>query len=181
MTILSVAVNDPVDAPKTNQLIDHVNASPGRAIFTSNGVWAVPSGVHKFRVYLAAGGGGAEPDTTGGGGDTFFTIPGGPGFDAHLASCDFAGVDIGTSFAITIGAGGGISGGTGGSTSFGASFSATGAVGYTNKGTVTFPSGALAPMYHSVMRYLNSSGQGYGQGGAGSGAAGRPGIVVIEW
>lgn len=176
MTIPSVAVDDPVEAVTANALISHVNTSPGRRSFTSNNVWAVPAGVHKFRVYLAAGGSGGYPDTVGGGGET---IPGTPGKSAHLASADFAGVDIGTSFAITIGAGGASSGGTGGTTSFGATFSATGATD-ASKGTVTFPGASVSNMYHGNDRYVNSSGIGYGSGG-GVGAAGAQGIVVIEW
>ena len=57
MTIASVAADEPVQASTTNQLIANVNASPGIAIFTANGTFSVPNGVHKFMVTLCGGGG----------------------------------------------------------------------------------------------------------------------------
>ena len=59
MTIATVAADDPVTASAINQLIANVNASPGVAIITSNTTWAVPNGVHKFRVSICGGGGSA--------------------------------------------------------------------------------------------------------------------------
>jgi hypothetical protein len=185
MTLSTVAVDDPVLASREQQIIAHVNASPGRQIFTSNGTFSVPNGVHKFRVFLAAGGAGGRSYTTGGGGEDSYIIPGAAGNSAHMASCDFSGVDIGTSFAVTIGAGGAGPDGTGGSTSFGSTFSATGAS-TGGKGTVTFPSGDVRASYHGNGMYANSAGRGYGQGGDGydgvsSGSGGTQGVVVVEW
>jgi hypothetical protein len=181
MTLSTVAVDDPILASREQEIIAHVNASPGRAIFTSNGTFSIPNGVHKFRVYLAAGGGGGIPAT---GGDT--VIDGSPGPNAHLVSAEFAGIDIGTSFAVTVGAGGIAVGGMGGTSSFGPSFSATGAeTGTGSKGTVTWPA-APNGMYHANGLFMNVDGKSYGQGGDGGTAfvsplPGMNGIVVVEW
>lgn len=180
MTLNAVAVDDPVLASQHNQVFSHVNASPGRQIFTSNGTFSVPEGIHKFRVYLAPGGAGGHPDTTGGGGEDSYVIPGEDGQSSHLVSAEFSGVDIGTSFAVTIGAGGSFPEGTGGTTSFGSTFSCTGATSGGSKGTVTLPSSPNA-MYHMNGLYMSSGGWSYGQGGAGGSGAGRQGIVVVEW
>lgn len=179
MTLSTVAVDDPILASREQQIIAHVNASPGRAIFTSNGTFSVPNGVHKFRVYLAAGGAGGHPDTMGGAGEDSYIIFGAAGNSSHLSSAEFVGVDIGTSFAVTIGAGGVGPDSTGGTTSFGSTYSATGATSG-DKGTVTFPSSPNA-MYHSNGLYMSSGGWQYGQGGAGGGNNGYQGIVVVEW
>ena len=179
MTLSTVAVGDPILASREQQIIAHVNASPGRQIFTSNGTFSVPNGVHKFRVYLAAGGAGGYPDSAGGGGEESHVIPGIAGNSAHLSSAEFVGVDIGTSFAITIGAGGVGVGAAGGTTSFGSTYSATGATSG-SKGTVTFPSSPNA-MYHTNGLYMNSGGWAYGQGGSGGSVNGYQGIVVVEW
>jgi len=179
MTISSVAVDDPVEAPTVNQLIDNVNASPGRAILTSNGNWSVPSGVHKFKVTLCGGGSGAQPDQVGGGGEDSYIIPGLPGTSSHMISACFAGIDVGTTYVVTVGAAGAASQGTGGTTSFGTSLVSPGAA-YGNKGSVSSGGGAAQLLYYDHV-YLSSAGWRYGDGGAGSGAAGRAGICVIEW
>src|SRR5574337_433503 len=106
--IESVAVDNPVLASTMNQVIDNVNSSPGRAVFTANGSWTVPSGVHKFKVTMCGGGGrGGEGYSyfggeSGGGG----TWNGGPGGDSPMISAVIAGQAVGATFAVTVGAAG---------------------------------------------------------------------------
>lgn len=50
MTLSTVAVDDPILASREQQIIANINASPGRQVFTSNGTFSVPNGIHKFRV-----------------------------------------------------------------------------------------------------------------------------------
>lgn len=187
MTIASVAVDDPVEAATANQLIDNVNASPGRAIFTSNGTWSVPSGVHKFKVTLCGGGGHGEGFVTVGGGEDSYIVAGANGGDAPMVSSLFSGVELGTSYVITIGAAGAY-GGTGGTTSFGTALTSTGggsASGTTagGRGSTTV-SGGSTRLYHDNGILTNSAGAAYGSGGVGttgSAVAGMQGIVVVEW
>lgn len=185
MTIAAVAASEPVQAATINQLILKANASPGRAIFTANDTWSVPDGVHKFKVTLCGGGSGAQADYTVINGDDVQVVAGNPGTSSHMISACFAGIDIGTSYVITIGAGGtggatdGAFGNPGGSTSFGTSLVSPGAS-YGSKGTVTSGGGAAQLLYYDHI-FLKSSGVRYGDGGSGSGAAGQAGICVIEW
>ncbi len=178
MTLETVAVDDPVLASTMQQVIANVNGSPGRAIYTSNGTWSVPNGVHKFKVTLCGGGGANGPDGTSGSGEDSYVVPGGAGGTSPLISAVVAGVDLGTTFAITIGAVGATVGAGGGTTSFGTLMSCTGGGGGGGPGSpgasgvATFPAGAPS-VYHSNLLYVSSSGVPYGQGG--------PGIVVIEW
>lgn len=178
MTIASVAVDDPIEAATANQLIANVNGSPGRAIFTANGLWSVPDGVHKFKVTLCGGGAGGHPDTSGGGGEDSYIIPGDPGNDSQMISALYSGVDVGTSYTVTIGAGGATADASGGTTSLGSILSSTGATS-SSKGTATVTGGTQS-MYRDHF-VLNSSGVPYGSGGAGGGGAGAQGIVIIEW
>lgn len=184
MTLSTVAVNDPVLASTHQQVIAKVNASPGRRVFLANGTFSVPTGIHKFRVYVASGGQGGHAVLTMGAGEDSFLVTGPNGNDGYLVSVDYAGVDIGTSFAVIVGAGGAIHEGAGGTSSFGA-FSVTGASG-AGRGTVT-PPGGSTPMYHMNGLYCNNTGIPYGSGGAGGTAAldaalpGTQGVVVVEW
>lgn len=185
MTIASVAADEPVQAATTNELIANVNASPGRAIFTANGNWSVPDGVHKFKVTVVGGGSGAQADYTSIVGEEIQLILGGPGTSSHVISACFAGIDVGTTYVITVGAGGagtgtpGAGGGPGGDTSFGTSLISPGAE-YGNKGTITSGGGAAQLLYYDHI-FVKNTGVRYGDGGAGSGAAGIAGICVIEW
>ena len=178
MTLNTVAVNDPVLASTHQQVIAKVNASPGRQVFTSNGTFSVPSGIHKFRVFVISGGAEGNALGSGGSGEDSYTIAGEDGLSGFAVSVDYAGVEIGTSFAVVVGAAGGTS-------SFGSTFSITGATGV-SRGTVTAPGGS-SPMYHMNGIYCNNSGVPYGSGGAGADLIGTPlqpgvqGVVVVEW
>lgn len=200
MTIATVAADDPVTASAINQLIANVNASPGVAIITSNTTWAVPNGVHKFRVSICGGGGSAGELGSVISGEDSYSTPGGPGGDSVARRIWVAGADIGTSYSITIGAGGGSGlAAAGGSSSFGtlltvsgggagASDSTTANVAGTKgaPGTVTAGSlsgSALAIGNDSVAVYNTPHNipQAFGHGGLRTSDAGAPGIVVIEW
>lgn len=192
MTLSSVAPDDPVEAPLMNQLIANVNASPGVAIITASGTWAVPSGVHKFRVTLCGGGGTGGDFGVGGSGEDVFSTPGGPGGDSIARRIWVAGADIGTTYSITVGA-------AGGSTSFGSLLTVSGGgVGASDStsavtpgskgaaGTITGGSmsgSALAVGNESVAIYDTPYNipRAFGQGGLRTSDAGAPGIVVIEW
>jgi hypothetical protein len=190
MTIASVAADDPVTASTMNQLIANVNSSPGIAIFTSNGTWAVPSGVHKFRVTLCGGGGGIGDIGVGGGGEDVFSIPGSDGGDSIARRIYVSGADIGTTYSITIGAGGGAIA-NGGPTSFGTLLTvAGGSCGATPvKGAPGNPTGgtlisqALAVGNQSVALFDTPGNvmRGYGEGAINGATSGAPGIVIIEW
>lgn len=183
MTVETVAADESVLASTVNKLGQHVNGSPGRAVFTSNGVWSVPAGAHKFKVYLAGGGGGTGADYTSGGESPIF-YPGSPGGVAPLCSKLFAGQAIGTSFSITIGAAGAapspLTGGNGGTSTFGALLSSSGGTG----GNDGSGGGARAAagshngeMVHDNDMFLTGAkyvGKGYG-------AEDTAGICVIEW
>lgn len=185
MTITAVAADEPVQAATINELISNVNASPGRAIFTSNGNWSVPVGVHKFKVTLCGGGSGAQADYTVVNGEDVQVFPGAGGLSSHVIGACFAGIEIGTTYVITIGAGGagGVSDGSwgsaGGSTSFGTALVSPGAT-YNSKGSITSGGGAAQLLYYDHI-FLKNTGAKYGDGGSGSGAAGQQGICVIEW
>lgn len=184
MTLSTVAVNDPVLASTHQQIIAKVNASPGRQVFTSNGTFSVPTGIHKFRVFVISGGQGGQATQVMGAGEDSYLVAGAAGKDGYCVSVDYAGVDIGTSFAVVVGAGGALDEGAGGTSSFG-TFSITGASG-AGRGTVTVPGGSNS-MYHMNGLYCNTSGIPYGSGGAGGTATPEPsqpgvqGIVVVEW
>lgn len=196
MTIATVAADDPVAASAINQLIANVNGSPGVAIITANTTWAVPNGVHKFRVTLCGGGGGLGPDGIGGSGEDVYSIPGGLGGDSITRRIWVAGADLGTSYSITIGAGGAAEA-AGGATSFGTLLTvAGGGAGPTGtaatpkpKGSVGNPSSgsllssALAIGNQSVALYDTPSNyqRGYGEGATNGATTGAPGIVIIEW
>ena len=189
MPISTVSTNDPVKASTQNQLIQHANGTPGRAIFTSNGNWSVPQGVFKFKVYLAGGGGQ--------GGDAYGTYyegfnyqgDGGRGGDSPLCSKVIFGVEPGTTFAITIGAGS-TGYGAGGTSTFGALLQSTG--GGKGVGGSSPPSHGASGTHNGELRHTNalfqsSQNNGYGQGGQGgsyygtNGKNGNNGICVIEW
>lgn len=190
MTLNAVAADDPITAELNNQFIDHANTSRGRAVFTANGTWAVPSGVHNFIVYLAGGGGG------GGNGigvlETGVDYPGTDGGDSPLGSKVISGLAVGTSIAIVIGTGGVSASGTGTISTFGALMQSTGggpggSHPSTTKGTRGTHTGSPASMSHGQL-FLNESagGRAYGAGGtAGLGVTlagnGIQGICVIEW
>ena len=182
MTISTVSKGEAVLASSYNQLVANVNGSPGRSIFTSSGTFTVPAGCHKFKVWIcgAGGHGGAATGTPPYAGD---------GGDSPLVSALFSGVDVGTTFAITVGS---VSSSGGGSSSFGTSLVVSGGSGGTSNadtdgadGSVTTNTGSSI-MYHAHV-LLDSSGSAYGVGGAGataqggSGSAGTQGVVMIEW
>lgn len=172
MTIDAVAVDDPVQASTMNQLILGANGSPGRAVIVANGTWSVPDGVHKFKVTVGSGGHGGASDTYGGSGEDSYLIPGAPGANGKIGSSCVAGVEPGTSYSITIGAGGGADT-AGGTTSFGTLMSAS-------SSAVSFAAGSTSNAYHPPM-LCNSGGTLYSGGGAGSGGTGAQGFVMIEW
>lgn len=192
MTISSVNPDEAIKASTANQLIANVNGSPNRAVFTANGTWSVPEGVHQFIVYLAGGGGGGSGSAIVGGGEYTEYRKGSQGGHGPLCSKIFSGYDIGTSFSITIGAGGsagspGSSGGNGSASSFGTVLSSNGGSGGAavedSHGTDGSHTGTMS---HTNQLWLQSARLGYGEGGpagsgGGAGGAGGNGICVIVW
>lgn len=211
MPISNVSVGQPITDTLTNQLIDHVNGTNGRAMFVSNGNWRVPAGVHKFKVTLCGGGGRGQNSNSSGEN----LIAGGEGGDSPMISAVLSGYDTGTTFVITIGAGGTNAVPLGGTTSFGAVMSSSGGdrpLASTGEwydarnpkgpaGAPVFPAGA-PHIYHCneilARRYRFNKLIGYGKGGLGgpgySGYGGsyenlnspgpedgEPGVVLIEW
>lgn len=180
MTLETVAVDDPVLASTMQQVIAHVNGSPGRAVYVANGTWSVPNGVHKFKVTLCGGGGRSGANVVGGGGEDSYVVPGANGGSAPMISAIFEGVELGTTFAITIGAGG--TSGAGGTTSFGTLMSSSGGGAGGGSGTATFPAGAPNVYHANEIFCFSSAGVGYGRGGpSGDLLPGYSGIVVVEW
>jgi hypothetical protein len=183
MTLPSRTAGESVPASQYNQIITNVNSSPGQKLFTSNGVWSVPDGVHSFRVTLSGGGEGATGDYSSPYDGS--TVVGGPGRPGIVGCAIFSGIEIGTSFVITIGAGGagggfGASspGAPGGTTSFGSAMSGTGGG---PSSAITVGTGGH-DLVHKANTIRNSSGgYNFGDGGAGSGANGIQGFVLIEW
>lgn len=185
MAMAEVAVDDPVQASTQNNLIKNANGSPGRAIFTANGVWSVPQGVFQFKVYLAGGGGLGGP-AYGDNHEGFTYLGDGQrGGQAPLCSKIISGQEAGTSFAITIGAGATTSV-PGGTSSFGALLQSTGG----GPGTDLSQGGTgthNGQMRHGNQMFCISQNNGYGEGGSGGtygsipGYPGNPGICVIEW
>lgn len=199
MTINAVAPDDPVEAGTVNQLIDNVNGSPNRVYFTASGTWTVPSGCHRFKVTVVGGGGYGGDGASTGGVDSVF-LPGGRGGEAPMISLIVAGADVGTSYGITVGAGGSYASPTGGSSVFGTLLTSTGGgvggTGYIggaargSVGTPTFPSGAPSAIHINTLHgydYLFNTLRGYGEGGSGMShdggprGDGAPGLVLIEW
>lgn len=177
MPISNVAADEAVKASTIQQLINHVNASPGRQIFTSNGTFTVPAGVYRFKVTLCGGGG--QSGTPVPIGDTGITF-GNSGGTSPLCSKIITGQEIGTSFAVTVG-GGSTTTANGGTSSFGALLSSTGGGCGDSGGADGTHTGEIR---HSNLLYLNGSGTPYGFGGAGSDISvnnGTNGIVIVEW
>jgi hypothetical protein len=190
MTLLTVAPDEAIQASLMNQIIANINGSPGLAIFTSTGTWAVPSGVHRFRVSLCGGGGSSGPMLTVGSGIDAYSIPGYSGGNSIARRVIVTGADIGTSYSITVGGPGGtssfgtllsISGGGDGTTS------GKGSVGGVAGGSLAASSIAISNQSIAIYDSPRNEPRGYGEGGppllltAESPYAGAPGIVIIEW
>lgn len=199
MPIETVAVDEAIRASTQNKLIANANGSPGRAIFTANGSWSVPAGVFRFKVYLAGGGGaGGEALEDFGGGGSGYRGEGGRGGNAPLCSKIFTGYEPGTTFLITIGAGGVASGGifggppaAAGDSTFGTVLSSThggvGTGGFSSYAAQGAPGTHNGQAFHTNQLFLLTQNNGYGEGGQGGNAThpngynGNPGICVIEW
>ena len=175
MPIPAVAVDEPILADTMNSLIQNVNGSPYRAVFTASGSWTVPPGVQKYKVTLAgAGGAGGTTVTVGGSEGEFTVVYGGSGGSAPMISAVFNAGAPGTTVSFTVesttscnglvSTGGGVGGG-GGSPG--------------THGSATFPPGMPA-MYHFNGLFGGSPFIGYGQGGPAD-SSGGPGAVIIEW
>ena len=175
MPIPAVAVDDPILADTMNSLIQNVNGSPYRAVFTASGSWTVPPGVQKYKVTLAgAGGAGGISVATGSSEGDYSINIGGPGGSAPMISAIFNAGAPGTTVSFTVGAtsscnglistGGGAGGGSGASGSH---------------GSATFPPGAPA-VYHFNGMIGPAVNAGYGQGGAAD-SPGTSGAVIFEW
>lgn len=200
--INEVAVGDPVTAERTNQIIRHVNGTPGRAIYKESGIWTIPAGCHKFRVYLAGGG------TSGYAYDIESGVRGADGARSPMCSKIFTGYEVGTSFVIEIGAAGKNVGATevrnGGTSKFGTVLQSTGGiVANTVMGTHNGEILHANEIFCDIQTiWLGPSGNidggthfvGYGAPGKGgqrmyrgsvdspeAGWPGGPGICVIEW
>lgn len=183
ITVSNAVAGNPVLASDMAQVFHNVNKSPGIALITANTTWSVPDGVHKFRVTVVGGGASGRVDTVGSGEDSYSVDA--SGSDGRVARAYYSGVDIGTSFTVTVGAGNAYTGGggTAGSSSFGPDLIAPGG---RNDGVAadnpTWPSGS-PHLFLAVCEYcVNVSGfpKPYGSAGFGS-QAGRNGLVVIEW
>lgn len=171
MALSNVAGGDPVLASTMNQIIANVNGSPGRAVFTQNGSWSVPNGVHSFKVYATGGGGCETPGyMTSGEDPTWVTAI--PGKSSPLVSAIFSNVDIGTTFVITVGAGGTGGSPQGGTTSFGTSISVTGGTPTVSGSVTSAPAGWI---HHANSMFVT------GPDGSAYGASNTQGLVVIEW
>jgi hypothetical protein len=193
MTLPTAAVDAPVLASTLNQVYAHINLSAGRFVFTSNGSFVVPPGVHQFRVYMAGRGGQGGNPVVVGDTDNF----GGPGGVSPMISAIFTGQAIGATFAIVVG-----DGTNDGTTKFGTLMQVTaGTAGQDGNpngsgamGTPTFPLGQT-PVYHSNGLFGAPQAhpvhggnvfRGFGEGGAGATAgvgaqAGMSGVCVVEW
>lgn len=184
MTLPTVAVGDAIKAALANQVNANINSSPSAVIFTSNGSWAVPEGVHKFRVLVIPGGAGGDTHTTGGSGEESYTIPGADGKPGIAVVGYYSGVAIGTTFAVVVGAGGAAES-AGSQSSFGGTLIAPGATAPASAAysAGTFPGGF--PTLYMTPTFRPSPGSPYGAGGAGSvgagAGAGSNGAVIIEW
>lgn len=192
MTIATVAVDDPVQASTMNDLIANVNGSPGRQVFTANGTFSVPEGVHQFKVSICGAGGGSGAPGSYYASEEYSATAGGNGGVSPLVSAIVSGQEPGSSFSVTVGAGGA---GTGGSSSFGTLLTVAGggaggagpsAPGVGSTGSTGAISGSLSGsvLRHTNSLFLNGSLLAYGSGGAGSSAGtnnGIDGIVVVEW
>jgi hypothetical protein len=170
MAIEAVSVDNPVKASTMNQIISNVNVSNNRAIFTANGTWSVPVGVHRFKVTLCNIGAASTGLVTVGDG---FQIDGPQGAHSPMASKIFSGIDEGTSYAITF---------TGDKTSFGADalYSRGGAVGWLHNGDIVL--GNKTFMADAVLGFGEGGPAAKTQGGSITGGGpGGPGVCVIEW
>ena len=168
-------------------------ATSGQAIFTSSGSWVCPAGVTKVFITAAAGGGsgGQYPSGAGNGG-------GGGGGAAALSTQ--VTVVPGTTYTVTVGAGGAsvgssLNGNPGGATSFGALLTLTGGGGGINTGGGGTAGGfgsqdgqgtSGGDSLFGIGGTLTLVGAGYGAGGggaAGSGlsGAGASGFLLVEW
>lgn len=188
MPLSTVATGEPVKASTTNAMIHNVNGSPGRAIFKVNGTWSVPSGVYRFKVYLA-GGGGARGFDYDFGEDSRL---GGDGGDSPLCSKIYGSYDVGTSFSIVIGAGATTAGADGGTSTFGTVLQSTGGGGGSPGSDGTPLPGSrgthTGEMAHDNDLFLAPEVKGFGTGGRTvvyglyvSTKAASDGICIIEW
>lgn len=175
MTMSHVNADEAVAASTMNHVIDHTSQVNGRAIFTANGTWNVPTGVFKFKVTLC-GGGGKGGDAYYGGYEGSQLLPGPKGGDGPLCSKVIGGQAEGAAFTVTIGAGS-ISSAPGGTTSFGALLQSTG--GQWGSGTAADGTHTGEIRHHGDM-FMIAQAQYYGMGGTDT-AAGKNGICVIEW
>lgn len=194
MPLSEVEVGGPVKASTQNGLIKNANGSPGRAVFTANGTWSVPAGVYRFKVTMCGGGGSGGNPYFAFGIDGQDSYNGGDGGDAPLCSKIFGGIEAGTTYTITIGAGAAAgSGAAGGTSTFGALLQSTGGGKGVNatelyylpkqaKGTSGTHNGDLR---HGNELFLKAQEDPYGSGGICSATAalqaGTNGICVIEW
>ncbi len=182
----------PILASDIRQVFHHVNSTPGFVAFLApgSGVWAVPEGVHKFRVTLY-GAGGAPTDVSMSPAPSWAR-----GEDGVRARTYFTGVDVGTSFNYVVGAGQVYTGGSGagGASSFGPVFSAPGgrsgqgSAAYREAQAATFPAG-LPQLYVAADLFVPFADfyRAYGAGGEADAGLdtvrynGYPGAVIIEW
>lgn len=187
---------DGVDFILLDQLPTAAGATPrGSQVFTSNGVFTVPSGVTTIKVSVnGGGGGGGEGGVTGDVETGYTNTYGGTGGTGGNA-VKYLTVSPGGTYSVTIGAGGAGSGSgngsAGGSTTFGASlvvatgggggfWNPTGAGSNGSNGTLSVGSwGTFAlGMYSSGIRAVGGTG---GAGTSGVGANGYAGLCIVEW
>ena len=161
-----------------------VKDTHGYQVFTSSGTFTAPAGITSFRLIMIGGGGG-------GGGTGYHNITDTPRFGGSGGSGGAIETVVSNktsvSYVITVGAGGSANNAGSASTAFGLSVGGGG--GGTNATTLANgATGANGTTPAAMIRGTAITPRfnfGYGLGGAGgssnNGAAGKAGIVIIEW
>lgn len=173
----------------TNWRVLAVDESHGRKLYTASSTWVCPQGVTKVMVSGAGGGGGggaAFSDFASG------VYAGGKGGQGGQRYRNVLSVTPGTTYTITIGAGGAgtsVEGGTassGTSTSFGALLTIAGGSGGVSAVAGVGPGAAGAAGAADAL-YMQPGGTSSGAGGAGAttigpaGSTGSAGFLQVEW
>ena len=161
-----------------------VKDTHGYQVFTSSGTFTAPAGITSFRLIMIGGGGGGGTGYTNINETTMLGGSGGSGGAIETVVSN----QTSASYTITVGAGGGVNNAGGASVAFGLSVDGGGG-GKNAANGVNGANGAAGSTPAAMIRGNASTPRlsiGYGTGGAGStgnnnGAAGKAGVVIIEW